>query len=243
MGVRGGASMRMGAAPPSSAPKSLLAVSGESESEVQLPRFDSRALCVAKHWSDTAPNYLLWGPRTVVSRVALILMPQRISRAALRLRSMSATAADPNAVAEPGPQPQPPQQVSHHKPASSLRHLRAMRWHPFKGGRGALGRVGSGIQAAATRCCAVDAALCPQSTTEDVMMAKEAALAPANARAARVQRSKRRVTDWFVVRVLRALTRCVPQPSAISGVSSIAPTNRLGRTASPQLSTCARVAA
>ena len=33
--------MRMGAAPPSSAPKSLLAVSGESESEVQLPRFDS----------------------------------------------------------------------------------------------------------------------------------------------------------------------------------------------------------
>jgi hypothetical protein len=40
MGVRGGASMRMGAAPPSSAPKSLLAVSGESESEVQLPRFD-----------------------------------------------------------------------------------------------------------------------------------------------------------------------------------------------------------
>jgi hypothetical protein len=36
MGVRGGASMRMGAAPPSSAPKSLLAVSGESESEVQL---------------------------------------------------------------------------------------------------------------------------------------------------------------------------------------------------------------
>jgi hypothetical protein len=41
MGVRGGASMRMGAAPPSSAPKSLLAVSGESESEVQLPRFDS----------------------------------------------------------------------------------------------------------------------------------------------------------------------------------------------------------
>jgi len=41
MGVRGGASMRMGVAPPSSAPKSLLAVSGESESEVQLPRFDS----------------------------------------------------------------------------------------------------------------------------------------------------------------------------------------------------------
>ena len=41
MGVRGGASMRMGAAPPSPAPKSLLAVSGESESEVQLPRFDS----------------------------------------------------------------------------------------------------------------------------------------------------------------------------------------------------------
>ena len=39
--MRGGASMRMGAAPPSSAPKSLLAVSGESESEVQLPRFDS----------------------------------------------------------------------------------------------------------------------------------------------------------------------------------------------------------
>jgi hypothetical protein len=41
MGVRGGASMRMGAAPPSSAPKSLLAVSGESESQRQLPRFDS----------------------------------------------------------------------------------------------------------------------------------------------------------------------------------------------------------
>jgi hypothetical protein len=41
MGVRGGASMRMGVAPPSSAPKSLLAASGESESEVQLPRFDS----------------------------------------------------------------------------------------------------------------------------------------------------------------------------------------------------------
>jgi hypothetical protein len=40
MGVRGGASMRMGAAPPSSAPKSLLAVSGESESESDLPRFD-----------------------------------------------------------------------------------------------------------------------------------------------------------------------------------------------------------
>ena len=41
MGVRGGASMRMGAAPPSSAPKSLLAVSGESESESDLPRFDT----------------------------------------------------------------------------------------------------------------------------------------------------------------------------------------------------------
>jgi hypothetical protein len=40
MGVRGGASMRMGAAPPSSAPKSLLAASGESESESDLPRFD-----------------------------------------------------------------------------------------------------------------------------------------------------------------------------------------------------------
>ncbi len=65
------------------------------------------------------------------------------------------------------------------------------------------------------------------------MMAKEAALAPANARAARVQRSKWRVTDWFVVRVLRALTRCVPQTSAISGVSSIAPTNRLRDTRSP----------
>jgi hypothetical protein len=32
--------MRMGAAPPSSAPKSLLAASGESESESDLPRFD-----------------------------------------------------------------------------------------------------------------------------------------------------------------------------------------------------------
>ena len=42
MGVRGGASMRMGAAPPSSAPKSLLAASGESESESDLPDLMAR---------------------------------------------------------------------------------------------------------------------------------------------------------------------------------------------------------
>jgi hypothetical protein len=39
MGVRGGASMRMGAAPPSSAPKVASGRgSGSRESEVQLPR-------------------------------------------------------------------------------------------------------------------------------------------------------------------------------------------------------------
>ena len=40
MGVRGGASMRMGAAPPSSAPKSLLAVSGRSEGQLATARFE-----------------------------------------------------------------------------------------------------------------------------------------------------------------------------------------------------------
>jgi hypothetical protein len=45
MGVRGGASMRMGAAPPSSAPKSLLAAisaSGKSESEAICPDLMAR---------------------------------------------------------------------------------------------------------------------------------------------------------------------------------------------------------
>ena len=50
-----------------------------------------------------------------------------------------------------------PQQASHHKPASPMRHLRAMRCHPFLGGRGGLGRVQAAAECGTARAaCATE---------------------------------------------------------------------------------------